>query len=233
MNPNVERAPARIAAESVEAPLLGEAILSLAPGDGEAAVLSLLAARDEQGNWLAACGSLLTVPEEAARISWPTWERQQPQTRGPDHLSEDLDLGATLDEEPFPELRMLRLPISGEDWRALAEEIDGGEITVHGEPVRLARGQWSPPGLYSQDGQSDWHRVLRAAQRPVRRVAANLEPPPLPFSDGLWSRGGPAKPVLKQTREELAGHPTFANWPISLLGIEWTGGLSSSRLLAL
>ena len=167
MNPNVE---ARVAAESTEAPLLGEAILALAPGDGEAAVLSLLAARDEQGNWLVACGSLLTVPGEAARISWPAWERQQPQTRGPGHLSEDLDLGATLDEEPFPELRMLRLPVSGEDWRALAEEIDGGEITVHGEPVRLARGRWSPLGLYSQDGQSDGHRVLRAAQRPVRGV---------------------------------------------------------------
>jgi hypothetical protein len=221
MNPNVE---ASVASESTEAPLLGEAILALAPGDGEAAVLSLLAARDEQGNWLVACGSLLTVPGEAARISWPAWERQQPQTRGPGHLSEDLDLGATLDEEPFPELRMLRLPVSGEDWRALAEEIDGGEITVHGEPVRLARGRWSPLGLYSQDGQSDGHRVLRAAQRPVRGVAASLESPPLPFSDGLWSRGGPAKPVLKQTREELAGHPTFANWPISLLGIEWTGG---------
>jgi hypothetical protein len=211
MNPSVE---AKVAAKSREAPFLGEAILSLAPGHGEAAVLSLLAARDEQGNW-------------------PTWERQQPQTRGPGHLGEDLDLGATLDEEPFPELRMLRLPISGEGWRALAEEIYDGEIAVNGEPVRLARGRWSPVGLYSQDGQSDGHRVLRAAQRPVRGVAASLEPPPLPFSDGLWSRGGPAKPVLEQTREELAGHPTFANWPISLLGSSGPGGLSSSHLLAL
>lgn len=225
MNLNVANAAsARVAAESSEVPLLGEAILALAPRDGEAAVLSLLAARDEQGNWLAVCGSLLTVPDEAAHVSWPTWGRQQPQTRGPDHLSKDLDLGATLDEEPFPQLRMLRLPISREDWRTLAKAINGGEITVHGEPVRLDRDQWGPPGLYSQDGQSDGHRVLRAAQRPVRGVAARLEPPPLPFSDGLWSRGGPAKPVLKQTREELAGHPTFANWPISLLGIEWTGG---------
>src|ERR1044072_6987024 len=99
MSPSIE---VRVAAESTEAPRLGEAILTLAPGDGEAAVLSLLAARDEQGNWLVACGSLLTVPAEAARISWPAWERQQPQTRGPGHLSEDLDLGATLDEEPFP-----------------------------------------------------------------------------------------------------------------------------------
>ena len=225
MNPNVEStSPPRVAAESAKTPLLSEAVLALAPGDGEAAVLSLLAARDEQGNWQAACGSLLTVPDEAARMSWPAWERQQPQTRGPDHLSKDLDLGAKLDEEPFPQLRMLRLPISREDWRALAKAINGGEITVHGEPIRLDRGGWGPPGLYSQDGQSDGHRVLRAAQRPVRGVAVSLEPPPLPFSDNLWSRGGPAKPVLKQTREELAGHPTFANWPISLLGIAWTGG---------
>jgi hypothetical protein len=224
MNPNIESAPARVAAESIKAPTLGEAILALAPGDGEAAVLSLLAARDEKGDWLAASGSLLSVPEEAARISWPAWERRQPQTRGPDHLSEDVDLGAMLDEEPFPKLRMMRLPVGREEWRGLAEEIDGGEITVHGEPVRLARSQWSPSGLYSQDGQSDGHRVLRAARRPVSGVVASLEPPPLPFSDGLWSRGGPAKPVLKQTREELAGHPTFANWPTSLLGIGWTGG---------
>ena len=224
MNPNVDSIPVRVAVEGVEASALGEAILALAPGDGEAAVLSLLAARDDQGDWLAVSGSLLSVPEEASRISWPAWERQQPQTRGLDHLSEDFDLGAVLDEEPFPELRMMRLPISGEEWRGLAEEIDGREIAVLGEPVRLDRSRWNPLSLYSQDGQSDGHRVLRAAQRPVRGVAASLEPPPLPFSDGLWSRGGPAKPVLKRTREELAGHPTFANWPISLLGIAWTGG---------
>jgi hypothetical protein len=203
---------------------LCEAILELAPRDGEAAVLSLLAARDEQGRWSAVAGSLLTVPEEAAKISWPVWERKQPPTRGPDQLSDDPDLGATVDEQPFPGLLMLRLPVGRQEWLALAEELDGGEIDVHGERVRLAVDGWGAPSLYNQDGQTDAHRVLRAAQRPVRGVAASLEPPTLPFSDGLWSRGGPAKSVRQQTREELAGHPTFANWPISLLGIGWTGG---------
>lgn len=203
---------------------LSETLLSLAPAAGEEAVLSLLAVRDEHGAWVALSGSLLAIPEEAAHMSWPAWERDQPRTRGPSQLPSDLDLGPWLDEEPFSGIRMLRIPLGRSEWARAAQMLNDGEIETGSEPIRFRRGDWSAPGLYAQDGQTDAHRVLRAAKRPVRGIAASLEAPALPFSDSLWSRGGPAKPVMEQTRDELAGRPTFANWPISLLGVGWIGG---------
>ncbi len=203
---------------------LSDALLGLAPAVGEEAVLSLLAVRFERRAWAAFSGSLLTVPQEAAHVSWPAWERDQPRTRGLRQLPADLDLGPWLDEEPFPDIRMVRVPVGPREWEQVAKMLDEGEIELGGDHICLRRGAWSALGLYAQGGQTDAQRVLRAVKRPVRGVAATLVVPELPFSDALWSRGGPVKPMMEQTREELAGCPTFANWPSSLVGVGWSGG---------
>ena len=54
---------------------------SLRPGPGEAAVLSLLAVRAD-GGWNVVCGSLLSLPDAAARVSWREWKQAQPPSRG-------------------------------------------------------------------------------------------------------------------------------------------------------
>jgi hypothetical protein len=49
---------------------------SLRPGPGEAAVLSLLAVQAD-GGWNVVCGSLLSLPDAAARVSWREWKQAQ------------------------------------------------------------------------------------------------------------------------------------------------------------
>jgi hypothetical protein len=200
---------------------VNRALDQLAPGSGEAAVLSLLAARDGAA-WFAVSGSLLSLPVVVAEMSWPVWSEKQPATRGR-HSANDHDLGAEFDEEPFPGLRIVRALIEREEWTERVEEVKGGSLALAGQSLRFDFDELSAIKLFTQDGPSDAHQVLAAAKRPVRGLAANLRGPELPHSESFWVRGGSPKPIGQHTREELLGKETFHNWPSRLLGIDWLG----------
>jgi hypothetical protein len=197
--------------------------VDLAPTEGEAAVLSLLAARDGS-EWAAVAGSLLTVPESVARISWPEWGELQPPTRGPRAADRDPDLGAIFTEEPFAGIRMTRAIIGREVWRGSTDQVEAGSLETSDSSYRFAGGTWSASKLFAQYGLSDAHRVIRGARRPVRGVALATQAPKLGSSDSNWVPGGSSKPLEEQSREELLGKEIFNSWPNNLLGIDWYGG---------
>jgi hypothetical protein len=195
--------------------------LELGPDPGESAVLSLLAARQD-GVWSAVAGSMVSFPVEVGEMSWQRWSEKQPATGRPRPTIRD-DLGPTFDEEAFPDLRILRVVIDRDAWGRRVEEIEEKSLEACGELIRFSFDGFSAIKLLIQDGQSDAHRVLDAACRPVRGVSAELRPPALPHSEDFWLRGGPVKPVGRYTREELLGKQGFHNWPSNLLGIRWLG----------
>jgi hypothetical protein len=205
-------------------PQPNQVLIDLGPQDGEAAVLSLLAARDGE-NWVVACGSLLTMPAEVAEMSWPAWGEHQPETRGRRGVARAEDLGAVFDEEPFPDLRIIRAVIERDEWSARVEEIKAGSLVLKGGAFRLDLDGLTAGKLFAQDGLSEAHQVLEGAKRPVLGVATGLQAPELPHSEEFWVRGGTGKPMMEQTREELQGKETFHNWPEKLLGIKWLGTL--------
>ena len=187
-------------------------------------MLSLLAALDGE-DWVVACGSLLTMPAEAAGMSWPAWAEHQPATRGRGGIGRTEDLGAVFDEEPFPDLRIVRAVIERNEWNPLIEEIKAGSLTLKGGAFRLDIDGLTASKLFTQDGLSEAHQVLAGAKRPVLGVVTGLQAPELPHSEEFWVRGGTGKPMMEQTREELRGKETFHSWPEKLLGIKWLGTL--------
>ena len=194
-----------------------------APKTGEAAVLSLLAVRKGK-DWVVVSGSLLTVPEAAARGSWQQWARQQPPTCGSWRSDPDADLEGTFTEDPFPDIRMTRCSPPQGNWEAWVREIEAGVLAAPGGPYRFDVDNWAAAKLFGQRGLTDAHGVLWGAQRPVQGVSLRTEPPEMPFFEGLWARGAQSsKPFGQRSRQELLSTTTFANWPIHLLGIHWPG----------
>lgn len=193
----------------------------LAPAEGEAAVLSGLSLR-EGDSWKVLSGSLITVAADAATMSWPDWDAQQPMTRGsrPDIKP---DLGASFSELPFPGIQIFRLPVAAAEWEKKVEQIEVGLVQFPDQTHLLDAESWSATKLFAQQGSSDAHQVLLAAKRPVRGVAARTRGPELPDSQPHWVRGGSSKPLEEQTREELADKDLFTHWPQRLVGIGWLG----------
>jgi len=189
----------------------------------EAAVLSCLSVRVEDG-WQILAGSLLTVPAEAAEISWPKWRSRQPLTRGPRRRQDEPDLGARFAEEPFEGIQIARIPLAADEWEGQVGWIEAGQVELPEGAHRLETGGWSATKLLAQEGTGDAARVVRGARRPVRGVSAETAAPPLPTSQPHWVRGGSPKPLEEQTREDLSDKEIFTHWPGHLLGIDWLGG---------
>lgn len=201
---------------------MDQTLRELAPSAGEAAVISLLAVEVE-GEFAIRCGSLLTLPADAAAMGWKRWGERQPLIK-PRLERDESDLGPSFRAEPFAGIGIHRTVVSSEDWPSVVEQVRTGFLKLDEVDYRLTAGAWSGSRLFAQFGASDAHQVLWEVRRPVRGVAAVVEAPDMPAADLLWVRGAMGqKPSGQRTREELVGTSTFANWPTRLLGIHWPG----------
>lgn len=147
-----------------------QALAPYAPRQGEAAILSLIAVR-EDNVWLATSLSLLTVEASQATESWERWNDRQPQAKQ-QQAESGFDLGPVFDVQPFEGVRALRQPVSSLRWAEVAEQVGRGRIEAHRacsatcRPV-VARGHVADRWLLG----SRESRSRRFASRSRRRVA--------------------------------------------------------------
>ena len=193
---------------------------SLRPGPGEATVLSLLAVRAD-GGWNVVCGSLLSLPEAAARVSWREWKQAQPPSRGPRQPPEGFDFGAEFHRDPVAGLCAHRAVVEPEDWETLLDSIISGSVSTDFGECRLAAQDWSPLAFLGSAGLTDQHRVSRGARRPLRAISAELPGQDLPAIEATWQLDIPS--YLKPGPElgRIWKERTLFNWPEELLGIHW------------
>lgn len=192
----------------------------LAPGTGEAAVLSAVLVRSEAG-WSVVCGSLLTMPVAMAQTSWKRWDELQPPTRGPRYDGGGFDLGPTFCAEPSPGVRALRAIVPRNEWCDVANHARTGTVETLFATCRLAADEWTSTGSLFQGGISDGERVVAGVRRPIRAIVARLHLPELPRTDPSWSWTLP--PFLQPGSDlgRIARHRTQLHWPEALLGIDW------------
>lgn len=192
------------------------------PKDGETAVLSLLAVRDGPG-WNAVSGSLLTVPDELAHMSWRQWSAIQP--HAPQHVDSrgTLDPGAVFCVEPFSCVRAIRHAVDAQQWRSCVESLGRGQITVNGDAYDLATVESTPVVLLGHDGVGPAYDVVAGAMRPVRGIATTLEAPELPETGSTWELEMPENLERGPERGRLWQERHLLHWPRELLGIDWTG----------
>jgi hypothetical protein len=196
---------------------------SLVPADSQVAVLSLLAVSEEDRKVVRA-GSLLTLPAQVRGMSWKGWRESQPLTRGPRISRNDPDLDPSFCEEPFAGVHIHRSVFDQDEWMAAVDGLESGTLEVDGVAYEVDVGEWTGCKLFSQDGGSDAHHVLKEARRPIWGVSATGDGPAMPHVEGLWLKANfPPRPAGERTREELRAGETFANWPIHLLGLWWPG----------
>jgi hypothetical protein len=195
----------------------------LRPGSEEAAVLTLLAVQVDCG-WNVVCGSLITLPEAAARTSWREWKHEQPPSRGPRQPPEGFDFGAEFYRDPVAGLRACRAVVEPEDWEALLEAILSGSVPTDFGDCQLSAQEWSPLVFLGSAGLTDCHRVSRGARRPLRAIAAELPAQNLPPTEATWQLDIPS--ALKPGPElgRIWKERTLYNWPEELLGIHWHPG---------
>jgi hypothetical protein len=196
----------------------------LGPADDEAAVLSMLAVRDSESNgWRVAAGSLLTVPLEAALMSWPQWKLRQFQTRAPSPFDCGLDPGPIFCIEPFNGVRGVRVVVWPQDWDDVLRQIEAGAVNVQQARYEIPGTAWSPVALLAQNGQTPAHEVVIGVQRPVSGMIATLDEIPIPPAGDTWKLALP--PSLEPGPDLGAMHRwrTLMHWPMALLGIRWLG----------
>jgi hypothetical protein len=193
---------------------------SLRPGPGEAAALSLLAVRAD-GDWNVVCGSLLSLPEATARVSWREWKQSQPPSRGPRQPPEGFDFGAEFHSEPATGLCAHRAVIEPEDWETLLEAILSGSVPTDFGECRLAAHDWSPLVFLGSAGLTDQHRVSRGARRPLRAISAKLPGQDLPAIEATWQLDIPSDLKPGPELGRIWKERTLFNWPEELLGIDW------------
>ncbi len=199
---------------------------ALAPGPGEAAVLSLLAVRTDDG-WSTVCGSLLTVPAEQAFMSWPQWGRLQPTAR-PRHratFGDPLDVGPNFRIQPFDGLMGARQIVTIDEWQSTLEALLSGKVkcgTVH---CSFDASSWSTSGLLGArtGGQSDLHAVVHGARRPVTGLATTLTAPSVPHSEAVWELEVPGGVPRGRDLARMSAARQVLHWPMELLGIYWLG----------
>ncbi len=185
-------------------------------------MLSLLAVRDGPG-WKAVSGSLLTLPDEVAQMSWRQWSALQPHAAQHVDSRGTLDPGAVFRVEPFDRVRAMRHAMDAQEWRSCVESLGRGEIMVNGDAYELATAESTPAVLLGQDGVGPAYDVVAGVMRPVRGIMATLEVPELPETGSTWELDMPENlkpgPELGRLRQERH----FLQWPKEILGIEWTG----------
>lgn len=193
---------------------------SLRPGPGEAAVLSLLAVRAD-GGWNVVCGSLLSLPDAAARVSWREWKQDQPPSRGLRQAPEGFDLGPEFHRDPVAGLCAHRAVVESQDWEALLKAIISGTVPTDFGECRLATHDWSPLVFLGSTGLTDRHRVSRGARRPLRAISAELPSQDLPPTEATWKLDIPSDLEPGPELGRIWKERTLLNWPEELLGIDW------------
>lgn len=172
----------------------------LAPGVGEAAVLSILAVAAD-GRWRVVAGSLLTCPYSLATTSWRRWHQVQPRTRPHSSLDDGPDFGPVFCIEPSPGVRAARATIARDDWQDCVDAIRSGHVNALDTRYTIATDAWTSSVFLSRDGASPAHEVVKAARRPttgiVATVAGPVMPPTSPFlelaSPRTYRAGRPAE----------------------------------------
>ena len=194
------------------------AALGLSPGD--AAVLSVLCARDGAG-WTVVAGSLLAMPRGWAYTSWARWAELQPAVNRHADLAPGFDLGPNFDAQPFPDVRIQRAVLRLAELRDVVDDLEGGRLRSHLLDAKLTVADWSPSVLLTGEGSTDAHRVVHGARRPVRGVVGATEHPATAPTQSTWE--WPLPPHLRPGPElgAIAPGRRLLWWPRLLLGIDW------------
>ncbi|HST55403.1 MAG TPA: hypothetical protein VLJ42_05855 [Solirubrobacteraceae bacterium] len=189
-----------------------------APSQGEAAVLSMVVAR-QGSNWTVASGSLLTVPTDVAGMSWRRWAERQPHA----DRQEGLDLGPNFCVEPFDGVRAVRAIVARHEWPALLSGLAEGKIDMTTCPCVVDIAAWTPTVLFGQKGRGDAYDVVEGAKRPVRATVATLNAPELPPTEANWELATPT--YLRPGRDlgQMWPYRHLLHWPKGLVGIDWLG----------
>lgn len=182
--------------------------LDLKPEDGERAVLSALCVRDGE-RWTVVGGSLLTVPEEAAELSWDAWAKIQPSISGRLSGLSEFDPGRELDDEPFPGVRVVRRFIAMEDWESAVDKLLAQE-SPDGWDLVIESSEWSPVVQIPTSHSSPAGTVVAGVQRPVRGAVGNLRHREMPTTDVTWTR--------------VSDEAHLGNWPEATVAVGWPAG---------
>jgi hypothetical protein len=193
-----------------------------APGEGEAAVLSMLAVRDGL-SWTVASGSLLTVPIGVALTSWKRWGELQPEGKN-GWRDGGFDFGPIFCAEPFPNVRVVRAVIEAQDWPEMINGLAGGTVSALSCRANIKTTGSTSTLFIGSDGASDPHLVVEGARRPVRGVALKLAPVTMPTTDGIWSLTTPTYLRPGPDLGAMSRHRNMANWAEPLIGIGWPAG---------
>jgi hypothetical protein len=191
------------------------------PGDDEAAVLSAVAFRDGE-EWVIASGSLVTTPTSVAYTSWRRWSELQPRA-WTERAEKGFDLGPIFEVEPFPGVLIARQVLSAENWDEAIARLDRGELTLGHLPTRVRVSSWSSTVHIGIDCGTTASNVVVGARRPVLGVAAFLDPPTQPESEGIWTLQSPTYLEPGPDLGRIAPWRSLPNWPTPLVGINWPG----------
>jgi hypothetical protein len=194
----------------------------LAPADGEAAVLSMLAVR--QGtSWVLIAGSLLTVPIDVAFMSWKRWGELQPEARR--HASDSqLDIGPIFCAEPFERVRIVRAIIAGAEWRQWVEKFASGDASAPSCRCDAVIAGSTSTVLLGRDGSTEAHLVVDAAKRPTLGVVFTLDAPEMPPTQATWELAAPTYMTPGPDLGAMFPHRHLVHWAGELLGIDWPPG---------
>ena len=194
----------------------------LAPSDGEAAVLSFVASRDDSG-WVMACGSLLTVPIGIAHTSWQRWGHLQPATRVARYDHGGFDVGPVFAVEPFDGVLAARAVVDRSDWTEVVAALGDGYVRASLGRCRVTIKEWSSTVFLGSRGATSADMCVVGLKRPITGVVANLDAPPIAPTKDTWV--SPVAPGLRPGPElaAVAPHRRLLHWPIHMLGIDWSG----------
>lgn len=196
----------------------------LGPADDESAVLSVLAVRAGSNRCQLVAGSLLTVPADQALTSWRQWAERQPLPAMRRGLgAQGFDLGPVFEIEPFPNVIGIRRVISPHVWQEIVVGLETGEVGVLPKRLTADLGEWSLAGLICQDSESDGHRVVMSAKRPVHGVIARVAAPAMPHSEASWEWKLPPHEPRGRALADMLMARRLLHWPQELLGIDWLG----------
>lgn len=191
------------------------------PGDDEAAVLSAVAFRCGE-DWITASGSLLSTPTSVAYTSWRRWSTLQPRAWA-ELAEKGFDLGPVFVVEPFPGVLIVRQVLFNDEWDETIARVERGELTLGHLLAQIRVSSWSSTihiGIDSGTAASD---AVIGARRPVLGVAAVLDPPTQPGSEGIWTLQSPTYLEPGPDLGRIAPWRSLPNWPSPLVGINWPG----------
>lgn len=117
----------------------------------------------------------------------------------------------------------MRAVVPSHDWREVVVCLERGEVGVLSKRLAAALGEWSLAGLICQDSESDAHRVVISAKRPVQGVTARVIAPAMPHSEANWRWELPPHELRGRALADMLKARRLLHWPQELLGIDWLG----------